>query len=135
MVEAECPFLTWGEGTVLIPAKDGEMYSKEHGYSPSDKKLFLSDMPNYPKIFRPMHWSEQRGLGEMPRYLRFVDSPTHVLQVDTYLLGKVLFNEHVAWQPIEWYTPATEAEYLEYLKSKNNESIKRNSRTAERCKI
>ena len=114
MVEAECPFLTWGEGTVLIPAKDGEMYSKEHGYSPSDKKLFLSDMPNYPKIFRPMHWSEGRSLGEMPRYLKDVYSP-HMLVIEDWVAE---IQSKYFEQEIKDYTPATEAEYLEYLKSK-----------------
>ena len=128
MVEAECPFLTWGEGTVLIPAKDGEMYSKEHGYSPSDKKLFLSDMPNYPKIFRPMHWSEGRSLGEMPEYVKGVDSEGNycvawvawVKRRDRVMMtNKILDNGFFDPRDRTYdTTPATEAEYLEYLKSK-----------------
>ena len=101
------------------------------------------DMLNdFPHIFRPMHWSEDRTLDEMPKYLRRIRSGNEVVKVHEYRLirGK-------RWVVPEWakkvgydsivtdYLPATEAEYLEYLKSKNNESIKRNSRTAERCKI
>lgn len=77
------------------------------------------DMLNdFPHIFRQMHWSEGRALDEMPRWMRFIDDPGYVLKVDTYLLGKVLFDKHTVWQRIEDYTPATEAEYLEYLKWK-----------------
>jgi len=118
MVEADYPNSPFRVGDIIYKPYPEDMLVNDKDLYTQIQVFGRKSISYYPHIFRPMHWSEQRGLGEMPRYLRFVDSPTHVLQVDTYLLGKVLFNEHVAWQPIEWYTPATEAEYLEYLKSK-----------------
>lgn len=79
----------------------------------------------YPKIFRQMHWSEQRELGEMPRYLRRIKSGKEVVKAHKY---RFIYGNW--WVVPEWakkvgydsivtdYLPATEAEYLEYLKSK-----------------
>lgn len=84
-----------------------------------------TDVQNYPHIFRLMHWSEQRELGEMPRYLRRIKSGKEVVKAHKYRL----INGNW-WVVPEWakkvgydsivtdYLPATEAEYLEYLKSK-----------------
>ena len=100
------------------------------------------DMLNdFPHIFRPMHWSEDRALGEMPRWVRLRDGSRRVCEVTEWVKSKSRFYTVLSWGNTggqywaHMVTPATEAEYLEYLKSKNNESIKRNSRTAERCKI
>lgn len=79
----------------------------------------------YPHIFRPMHWSEGRKLEEMPRYLKRIRIANGVMKVHEYrhLRGRW-------WVVPEWankvgysstlddLTPATETEYLEYLKSK-----------------
>lgn len=79
----------------------------------------------YPKVFRKMHWSEVRSLSEMPRYLRRIRSGKEVVKAHEYRSIKGNW-----WVVPEWakkvgydsivtdYTPATEAEYLEYLKSK-----------------
>lgn len=128
MVEAECPFLTWGEGSILIPEEDGEMYSKEHGYSPSNQKLFLHEMSRYPKIFRPMQWWEGRKIEEMPKWVeaRFLSKP-HIHPVEyTSIKGQICIRVvgDILWLDIEtacedWrLAPATEEQYVEYLKSK-----------------
>lgn len=78
-----------------------------------------TDVQNYPHIFRPMHWSEQRELGEMPRYIKDVYSG-HMLVIEDW---KTEIQNQYFERDIKYFTPATEAEYLEYLKSKTNESI------------
>lgn len=91
------------------------------------------EVKQYSHIFRKMHWSEARELGEMPRWVeaRFLTTP-RIYSVEYSLIGGYIFIRVVgdeSWLDIEtacedWkLTPATESEYLEYLKSKNNESI------------
>lgn len=88
---------------------------------------FYDDFPN---IFRKLNWWEYRSLDEMPRYLKDVVLGKVVIKVDRY---KAINNE---WyfiseankdiehtQSLNKLTPAAEDEYINYLKSKQNESI------------
>lgn len=82
----------------------------------------------YEKIFRKMHWSEGRDVSEMPKWVesRFLTTP-RIYPVEYSLIGGYPFIRVVgdeSWLDMEtacndWkLTPATEADYLEYLKSK-----------------
>jgi len=118
MVEADYPNSPFRVGDVLT-VDGGMLISNNYqelyvGCAHDD--AFHVDI--YPRCFRKMHWSEGRELNEMPRYLRFIHNREYVLQVDMYIAGKVSFVGKQGTNKIEWYTPATEAEYLEYLKSK-----------------
>lgn len=127
MVEADYPNSPYEVGQIIDFSEPAEFKSGN---------VVGADLPEtfynkYPNIFRPMHWSEQRKVGEMPRYVNRKGVIKKVLdpKYDNRIFGH---NEHEIemrtllhgiryWK--ESYTPATEAEYLEYLKSKNNESI------------
>ena len=142
MVEAECPNSPFRVGDIIYKPHPEDMLVNDKDLYTQIQVFGRKSISDFPHIFRPMHWSEGRTLDEMPKYLRRIRSGNEVVKVHEYRLirGK-------RWVVPEWakkvgydsivtdYLPATEAEYLEYLKSKNNESIKRNSRTAERCKI
>lgn len=106
---------------------DGEVFGLE---DEQDEPNWITYPQDFPHIFRPMHWSEGRTLDEMPRYLKRIKSGKEVVKAHEY--RSIRGNW---WVVPEWakkvgydsivtdYLPATEAEYLEYLKSKNNESI------------
>jgi len=131
MVEADYPNSPFMVGDVLelsdTTTLNGQtVYYKK--YPPIH--LDVDMLKDYPHIFRPMHWSEQRELGEMPIYLRRVNSGKWVVKAHKY---RFIYGNW--WVVPEWakkvgydsivtdYLPATEAEYFKYLKSKNNESI------------
>lgn len=130
MVEADYPNSPYEVGDILLNYKDTHYRRVSDGYVFTEQKI-----QNYPHIFRPMHWSEQRELGEMPKYVWYEGAPSKVTKLvcvegesgetivtQTDYDGKGLFNldnqymlKGFSWREV---TPATEAEYLEYLKSK-----------------
>lgn len=86
------------------------------------------DMLNdFPHIFRKMHWSEGIGIIDMPKwvaanlYTKHRVYPVEYTLIFSRIYIRVVGDE--SWLDIEtacndWkLTPATEAEYLEYLKS------------------
>jgi len=139
MVEADYPNSPFMVGDVLELSDTTTLNGQTVYYKKYPPIHLEVDMLNkYPKIFRPMHWSEQRGFGEMPRYVNRKGVIKKVLdpKYDNRIFGH---NEHEIemrtllhgikyWK--ESYTPATEAEYLEYLKSKGEmKTITINNRT------
>jgi len=115
MVEADYPNSPFRVGQILEYRNEIRPEFCDYGTGCS---ISEHDAKTYPKIFRLMHWSEQREFSEMQRYLRFIHSPEYVLRVGVYIAGRVSFVGKQGTNKIEWYAPATEAEYLEYLKSK-----------------
>lgn len=138
-VSIEAPFLTWGKGTILIPAEDGEVYSKEHGYSPSYLKLYLKDMDKFPSVFRLLKWWDRVPVEELPKYVRWKSSDFdfyfrvkewNLIQPNKrYLDGRLFIAEGVDVNGgvYTWFLgykyegeihPATEEEYIAYQKTK-----------------
>lgn len=134
MVEADYPNIPFRVGDVLTVkhhplCADGEVFGLEEE---QDVLKWVTYANDYPHIFRKMHWSEQRGLSEMPRWVK-VNYVASIWLEFTPIVGDIincqfrigdygiemqtetkLFNR----RQLDSFTPATEAEYLEYLKSK-----------------
>lgn len=116
------------------PFRVGDVIYKPHPEDMlvNDKDLYTQiqvfgrkSISDFPHIFRKMHWSEGRELSEMPRWVKDKEIGKIVIKVHVYQLisGEWWFVSeankdihHVTSLSI--FTPATEAEYLEYLKSK-----------------
>lgn len=76
----------------------------------------------YPHIFKKLEWWEDRKPEDMPEYIkegRFIHKSTWRLNS----LGEVILTVsdtdwHVNANVMHWFQPATEQEYLEYIKQK-----------------
>lgn len=85
------------------------------------KEKAKSAFDKYPHLFRPLAWWEHRKPEDMPEYVKDKSSGKVYKVADPS-------QNHRIWHvdgEIEhrfitrsWYTPATETEYQEYLKSK-----------------
>lgn len=90
--------------------------------------IFEHEAQEYPNLFRPMWWGEQRPIDDMPEYVKCVDSDcTEYFKVTDWV-----FNEEenclckvdddvytgIGYDYEGNITPATETEYLDYLKNK-----------------
>jgi len=71
----------------------------------------------YPHLFRPMPWWEGRQPEDMPEYVRIKNK---VLRVVKYNLtfGEFLPEKSKYMKRLEYTQPATEQEYLDYIKQK-----------------
>lgn len=135
MVEADYPNSPFMVGEILTLSEktlDGsQMVHIEYTDSGRDF-WYESDFNQYPHIFRRMHWSEGRKLEEMPRWVKVNYVASIWLEFNS-IVGDIincqfrigdygiemqtetkLFNR----RQLHSFTPATEAEYLEYLKTK-----------------
>lgn len=81
------------------------MINGNGGKSMWDMRLF----PNYPHLFRLMHWSEERKPEDMPKYVKYIGNG----RISDMAKGMVEYGLMV----LEDYLPATESEYLEYINS------------------
>ena len=116
-VIAESPFVVWGKHAILIPAEDGEMYSVEHGYSSTDRRIFLKDMDKYPHLFRLMEWWEQLSVENFPKYVKLFGKKTFKVESVDIVGGKMFvpeFNNSIQ-VPFVWFTPSTEQEYYKQI--------------------
>lgn len=96
--------------------------------------IIESEVLALPHLFKPLQWWECRDVKDLPEYVKWNDayngtSRTEVFKVDKWLCNSVdfeLFKIHstkynnliFAYDYDGNIYPATEAEYLEYLKSK-----------------
>lgn len=129
MVEADYPNSPFRVGDVLTVKHhplyaDGEVFGLEEEQDVLKEITYAKD---YPHIFRLMHWSEGRKLEDMPRWVRLRNGSSRVCEVSEWVKSKSRPNEF--YTVLSWgntggqfwahmVNPATEAEYLEYLKSK-----------------
>jgi len=78
-----------------------------------------------PHLFRQLHWSEFRKQADMPEYLSFQDGTMNRVVGWKYIEHRkkwtclLLLCEDYEYLDVMGATPATEAEYLEYLNTKN----------------
>ena len=93
--------------------------------SKNKKYISVGEIEDYPHIFRKMHWSEGRSLEEMPRWVRFDGYGKFRVACGTWsVVGDFMWFDDSngnSFKLLDWVnitTPATEAEYLEYLKTK-----------------
>ena len=92
----------------------------EHRYPESKFK-------EYPNLFKPLQWWEERKPEDMPQYIRFKPDNTlfKIEQWDMPILFGFTDVERQrgcglkTFKPEYGYEPATEAEYLTYINSKN----------------
>lgn len=127
MVEADYPNSPFRVGDVLrrhVYLESDETYYV-YAKVPDNFNIVLHDyidddvIVKYPHIFRPMHWSEQRELGEMPRWV--IWRSTGAISPCEWVEHKKSFGCLIRGQKftsLNAFLPATESEYLEYLKSK-----------------
>lgn len=79
--------------------------------------ISVKDVEECPLLFAPLPWYSHRAIEEMPEYLVCIlPESKHILRVKEYIMPThVLFVDHEIKQPIQWYKPATEAEYASFI--------------------
>jgi len=134
IVEANYPNSPFRVGDILVVKhhsmyKDGEVFGLEDDDNVSSWITYAKDFPN---IFRKLNWWEHRSLDEMPRWVR-VNYVASIWLDFTPVVGDIikcqfrlgeygiemqtetkLFNN----MQLDSFTPATEEEYINYLKTK-----------------
>lgn len=68
----------------------------------------------FPSIFRPLAWYEERTAEEMPVYVKYKGE---VRKVVAYRDGKVMLKGNTMFTSLSLYTPATKDEYTEFIKN------------------
>lgn len=84
---------------------------------------------DYPAIFKPLQWWEERKVEEMPPFIRFKQDNAifKIEQWDiNFLFGFIDAEKRrgcglTTFKPEYGYEPATESEYLTYINSKNGQ--------------
>lgn len=83
----------------------------------------------FPHLFKPLQWWEDRDINDMPEYLKD-NGDAEIFKVREWVdnsMGVIWLNKnkkmnHTGFHQAnaEHFTPATEAEYLDYLTQQNN---------------
>lgn len=104
------------------------------------ESLFNTPMNDYPHLFKKLEWWQERKPEEMPEYIKFTDDYIGFKRGQVYAtcenwtddiddscdiyfmkdkLSKEEYGNHIAIPGGDWIQPATEEEFLNYLKSKS----------------
>jgi len=85
----------------------------------------LSNPQEYPKVFKELHWWEDREIEDLPKYLKIDNSIRKVIKWDL-IYDKVIVTNLISQEErrnyIGIYTPLSEEEYLQF--TNHNEVIK-----------
>lgn len=98
-----CPYVV---GDILT--QDGDYYWVVNDIISWYSKIPKQDVEPYPYLMRPLKWWEERKPEDMPPYVKGISNGA-VIKVE-----KVHFSTNT-------YLPATEAEYLQYVKTLNQQ--------------
>lgn len=100
----------------------------------------LEMVKKYPHLFKKLEWWEERKPEEMPEYIKFTEDYIGFKRGQVYAtcenwtddiddscdiyfmkdkLSKEEYGNHIAIPGGDWIQPATEEEFLNYLKSKS----------------
>lgn len=92
----------------------------------SENYAFESELEKCPNLFKPMHWSEDRAISMLPNHVKHLRNPTAVFKVKNWAGTTshenfpLLFLDGVDnILSAKEYEPATEQEFLEAQKRKN----------------
>lgn len=107
----------------LWPGTDYDLGNIVFDPSPANQKNFFF-FDNYPHLFQPLSWWQEREVGEMPEYMKCVLTPDQDIMPEQVL--KMTWNEicgkdennRVVIVSTNCFLPATEADYLNYINSK-----------------
>lgn len=73
----------------------------------------------YPHLFKKLEWWEQRDSEELPEYVKTPEGKVRRLQVDD---GDLMLDRcKLSWFNLSRCTPATLAEYEQYINQKENQ--------------
>lgn len=106
---------------------DDERIEAGYWYSLTESgvKFYVTDPHLYPHLFKPLAWYEDREASEMPEYVKEIDNKYHKVKYSEefgflYMEafdGVVKSNWAVVPNVMCFFEPATEADYLSYIKS------------------
>lgn len=88
---------------------------KEEIFDLGDNEYRYSDFPH---LFKPLAWYEDREPDEWPEYVKGLRAVKRLLKVEDHggMFLSILCEGETVWGTIWMYEPATEEEYLSYLK-------------------
>lgn len=100
---------------------------------PHERFHHISEIEEYPAVFKKMYWWEERTEDEMPEYLKIKkdvrSGPWEFFKIKKWEMStlqaftdieKRIACSVLTWNPEMTYQPATEQEYLDYIKNRNN---------------
>jgi hypothetical protein len=112
-----------GQVITMIKLNDGGM-----GWPTFKVTFYPSFYDNYPHLFKPIHWADDRRVEDMPEYVTCISTPDQkimpgmVLKItEWFASGCGRSGDHVVFPYTKCFLPATKDEYLEYIKGKEGE--------------
>lgn len=126
-VIADYPNATYDVGAILIEHEEtGELYSIEHGFSPTPKIITPAIAKDMPHLFQCLNWWEERKMEDMPEYVKGFKQSI-ITRIDGEKVKWSFFNGDVGGIEydrsiggggtlIKYLIPATLEEYNNYTK-------------------
>ena len=132
-VIAKWPFCPYKVGDIVMPNEHGVFhflttpYRDEFGeaHFSHDYYNFEETVKEYPHLLKILPWWEDRKLEDMPKYVRCKDPHSErfnesVHKVEGWDFRRGMWSIDCEWFEYREITPATEAEYLEFVNSKKS---------------
>lgn len=129
IIENKWPNCPYAVGDILI--QDGDYYWVVDDIS-WYSKIPKQDVELYPYLMRPLEWWEERKVEDMPEYIKEASSIYKIGEFIKVAEWEMESDEqdiacfrdekdnHFTW--VRAFIPATEAEYLQYVKTLNQQS-------------
>lgn len=124
---ANYPYTPFGIGDIITLKDEQEQvclinhqHIDEFGARKNANSIFsISELNNYPHLFKPLHWWEDRRPDDMPEYLRWTDTGV-VCKYHSHIGAYFYLEDDNGFGYALINTlPATKEEYEDYLKTTN----------------
>jgi hypothetical protein len=93
----------------------GEILDRDWGWDGDDESGFKHHISDYPHLFQPLEWWQERQPGEMPEYVKAKRSE-QVLKVESieYKYMSAILEDDNFPRSLANFLPATESEYQSF---------------------
>ena len=124
LLTADFPGCSFEVGTILVPNEEGELYSKQAGYSWTVSRVLEKDVKKFKHLFRKLEWWEERNASEMPEYVKndkevykakWVEGAITENGKQPMRLETDSHDLQVIKNVMCFFEPATSAEYAAYI--------------------
>lgn len=127
-VIADYPGSHFGDNQVLNLNYNNREGLWEYTWAEHDGMYDISEasLKEYPHLFRPLQWWEERDVKDMPEYVKWTKNwdSNPVREAGDVMVVEWISNSHFTSEGEDWkltggwFIPATETEWEEYLKTK-----------------
>ena len=128
-VIADYPQSRFNPDEILIPNRmDGKVDNQWVNQDPNDKRYIHAQLENFPHLFKPLQWWEDREEKDMPEYVKWRYMPECDAKTMDGYIAKVFGWSQAGYGVItddgktttatKYWTPATHTDYTNYQNSK-----------------